>query len=1148
VWLLKQRLLLTLSILVAAAAASSAEGATLTVCASGCTYTTLQPAVDAANPGDTILLRAGETFVGHLKLPLKNNPTGAYIVIRSDAPDSSLPSPTTRLIPLGYPGGNTDRRRLARLIGRGGQWKTTPVIDVAPGAHHYRLQFLDIDGVMQEGWGTLISIGTSGTKQSTLASVPSDIVLDRVFVHGHPVKGQKRCIQLNGRRVDVLGSYISGCTSFALDAQAIGGWNGPGPFRIVNNYLEASGENVMFGGADPSITGLVPSDIEMRRNHFYKPLVWRDPILKAPTQPRATAQAGGGSLAAGTHYFKVVAILEVAMDIAQSPPSAEVSATVSQGGAVALTWTAVVNADRYRVYAGNSPGGQDRYMETSGNGTSLTYTGTGAVTKTPPTTGTRWNVKNLIELKNAQRVTLDGNVLEHSWLASQRGYAIALTPRNQSGTAPWSVVRDITITNNVVRHAAAGIRLLGEDYTYPSERAERITIRNNLVYDVSSSWGGTGDFLVVTAGPSDLVVDRNTIFHTGLMVLADNGQVPGFVFTNNVVPHNTYGMMGLGGGFGKDALASYFPDGVFRRNGIGGGKATQYPTDNFVLDLPTFTAQFVNVAQHDYRLVAGSDFKGAGTDGRDIGVDFGALGTAVAGVVGGIASPIPTGASGGSGGGNPGTSVPFGGTPINLPGILQTEDFDDGGEGVAYHDLTSANQGGAYRNTGVDIVPSGDTTGGYALAYIRAGEWLNYSVDVGAAGVYDLEFRVASAGFGGTFRVEVNGVDKTGPMSIPDTGGWYTWTTIRKSGVSLSAGDQVWRVVMLTNATSTRDVGNINYIRLVTPTGGGGSTAFGGTPVALPGTVQAENFDNGASGTAYRDNTAGNVGGVYRSTDVDIAAASDTGGGYTLAWVGAGEWLNYTVSLARAGTYDIELRVASAGAGGTLHIEVNGSDRTGPLAVPNTGNWQKWTTIRKRGVTLPAGSQVWRLVMDTNGSATAAVGNINYIRVAASSSTPYTGTPVNLPATIQAENFDAGSAGLAYHDLTAGNAGGVYRTGNVDIAPTTDSGGGYTLGWAGAGEWLNYTVTVGSTGTYDIEIRVASAGTGGTFHLEVDGVNKTGSIAVPNTGGWQTWTTIRKAGVKLTAGPQVWRLVMDTNGGATAAIGNINWVRVTRVQ
>jgi hypothetical protein len=426
---------------------------------------------------------------------------------------------------------------------------------------------------------------------------------------------------------------------------------------------------------------------------------------------------------------------------------------------------------------------------------------------------------------------------------------------------------------------------------------------------------------------------------------------------------------------------------------------------------------------------------------------------------------------------------------------------------------------------------------------------LKYTVNVGASGSYRLEFRVASLGTGGTFHIEVNGIDKTGPITIPNTGGHQTWTTIAKDGVSLSAGQQVLTMVM--DGLNGGGFGNINYVRVVSGAGGGGDggpTPFTGTPIALPGTLQAEDFDNGGEGVAYHDQTSGNAGGAYRTTNVDIAGAADVGGGYTLGWVGATEWLNYTVNVSTAGTYDIEVRVACSGAGGTFHIEVNGVDKTGAMTVPNTGGWQTWTTVRKTGVSLAAGNQVWRLVMDTNG--TSSVGNFNYIRVVASgsstaSSTPFGGTPAALPGTIQSENFDSGGQNVAYSDLTPGNAGGAYRTTNVDIAAAADTGGGYTLGWVGAAEWLKYTVKAAAAGLYTISVRVASAGTGGTFHIEFNGVNKTGTMTVPDTGGWQTWTTIRKTGVSLGAGEQVMRVVMDTNGPATGAVGNFNWVGVT---
>ena len=124
----------------------------------------------------------------------------------------------------------------------------------------------------------------------------------------------------------------------------------------------------------------------------------------------------------------------------------------------------------------------------------------------------------------------------------------------------------------------------------------------------------------------------------------------------------------------------------------------------------------------------------------------------------------------------------------------------------------------------------------------------------------------------------------------------------------------------------------------------------------------------------------GNTGGAFRNTDVDIETTSDTGGGYDVGWVGAGEWLNYTIDVASAGAYTLEVRVASNGTGGTFHVNINGVDRTGPLTVPNTGGWQNWTIVTKTGVSLAAGTQVLRLVMDSAGPSTA-VGNFNWLRL-----------------------------------------------------------------------------------------------------------------------------------------------------------------------
>lgn len=166
---------------------------------------------------------------------------------------------------------------------------------------------------------------------------------------------------------------------------------------------------------------------------------------------------------------------------------------------------------------------------------------------------------------------------------------------------------------------------------------------------------------------------------------------------------------------------------------------------------------------------------------------------------------------------------------------------------------------------------------------------------------------------------------------------------------------------------------------------GCGTLAFGQS-LGIPGIVQAEDFDQGPAGIAYSDTTPGNIGKAYRSTDVDMEPTSDSGGGYNLGWVAAGEWMKCTVHVAAAGIYDLEVRVASRGSGGTFHIEIDGVDRTGPVTIPETGGWQQWSSVHKRRLQLVAGRQVWRVVMDKNGEF--AVGNINFFRLVHSVTEP----------------------------------------------------------------------------------------------------------------------------------------------------------------
>ena len=470
----------------------------------------LQHALDSARPGDTILLRPGAIYAGNFVLPAKGG-TAPITVRTADAPGQ--PRPGVRVRPSHAP-------LLAKLRSPNRQ----PALRTAAGATHWRLELLEFLPT-QGGSGDIIALGDGGSRQRTLEQVPKHLVIDRCYIHGDPVEGQKRGIALNSGETTITGSYISDIKVRGQDSQAIAGWNGPGPFTIENNYLEGAGENFLLGGADPSIEGLVPADVTFRRNHLAKPIEWRKE---------------------------------------------------------------------------------------------------------------KWQVKNLFELKNARRVLVEGNLMEYAWQQAQVGYAIVLTPRNQDGNSPWSTLEDITIRRNIVRHAGGGMQIIGADTTHPSGPTRRVQVSGNLFYDIDHRrWGGTGAFLLIGEGPSDISIVGNTVSQSGNIVMAYGGTksapaaVSGFRFRDNLILHNQYGVHGADRAPGGDSLQAFFPGAEFTSNGIGGGEARLYPGGNHFVDVRDFERQFVDASRGDFRLAPGSRFRGAAAGGGDLGADLRALALAL---------------------------------------------------------------------------------------------------------------------------------------------------------------------------------------------------------------------------------------------------------------------------------------------------------------------------------------------------------------------------------------------------------------------------------------------------------------------------------------------------------------------------------------
>src|SRR5207302_2038114 len=362
------------------------SGRTIAVPAGG----DLQAALNGANPGDVITLAAGATFTG--PFVLSNKPGAGWVIVRTGAPDGALPPSGARINPS-YAG------VLPKILAPG-----RPAIQTAPGAHHYRfigIEFAPTPGQRNATELTLIKLGNAETSVQTL---PNNIIFDRCYIHGDPSAGARRGIEMDSASTAVIDSYLSDFKLTGSEALPIQGHNGPGPFKIVNNYLEGAGENVMFGGADPSMHGLVPSDIEIRRNHFAKPLAWK---------------------------------------------------------------------------IGN-----------------------------PEYAGIHWTVKNLFELKNARRVLVEGNLFEHY-----------------------------------------------------------------------------------------------TAFQTSNIIAAEGAPNTGFVYRDNIAPHNSYGVIGTDFGVGLSTLTQYFPQAVFEYNVLAGQPtySTLYPPRNF-FPATLGDVGFSDLAAGDYRL------------------------------------------------------------------------------------------------------------------------------------------------------------------------------------------------------------------------------------------------------------------------------------------------------------------------------------------------------------------------------------------------------------------------------------------------------------------------------------------------------------------------------------------------------------------
>lgn len=239
------------------------------------TSTDFRNALNSAQPGDTIILDAGTIYNGNFTLPAKNNPNHKWIYIQTSSL-STLPQPGTRVTPL-------DSAKMPKLV----TTNAGNALTIAPGGGYVRFV-----GVEMYSTSTYLADPNhtpwpiNGFIYYLLyGSTASNVTVDRCYIHGSDTEDVNHAIGFtqNSSYVAVVDSDIRDIHGETNDSQAFIAFSSPGPFKLVNNYLSATTEDVMFGGAGGYTNPYVPSDIEVRNNHFYKPTSWL-PRTLAPGQ------------------------------------------------------------------------------------------------------------------------------------------------------------------------------------------------------------------------------------------------------------------------------------------------------------------------------------------------------------------------------------------------------------------------------------------------------------------------------------------------------------------------------------------------------------------------------------------------------------------------------------------------------------------------------------------------------------------------------------------------------------------------------------------------------------------------------------------------------------------------------------------------
>lgn len=469
----------------------------------------LQAAINAATPGTEIRLAAGATFTGNYTLPVKANPNQLYIDITTDVGLAA-----SRMTPV-----IAASKGLAKVCTN----NSSPAFGTVNSSSYYRLTGLEICSTFS-GINMIVRLGDSGGNgQTSMLLTPHHFILDRNYIHGRSADNIRRCVLANVYQVVFHSNWISGCHDGGGDSQAILNYNGGREQLIENNYLEAGHEILIWGAADPADSSMVPADITVRRNHFFRPNTWR-----------------------------------------------------------CLT----------------CPGGY--------------------------TAGIQWQVKNLIESKNVQRLLIEDNVFQNDWSDAQQ-YAFNFKSENQNCSAPYTQTADLTMRYNLILNVGSGWNLIGKVGACAAVPAARYYIHDNWIKrDSMNVYPYTSEGVAFQLSTTeDLIITHNTVGNAvggGSAVKATSTPLPRLAFHSNVFYHLVYGVKGDGQNEGVNTINTYFPSSLWMNNMIIGASCGVYPATTLC------PSAWPTVASPGY-------------DGKAIGADTVAIKTRTAGVV--VSAVVP---------------------------------------------------------------------------------------------------------------------------------------------------------------------------------------------------------------------------------------------------------------------------------------------------------------------------------------------------------------------------------------------------------------------------------------------------------------------------------------------------------------------------